>query len=405
MKEKIVSLLRRIGPGLIIAAVVLGPGSISSISANGSTMGVKMLWLVLLCGVFMLTFTILSAKLGAVNEKRFLSHLADRYGRWLAVLIGVCAFTVSAGFQGGNNIGVGMAMNAVIGGKVGVWAAVFTGISIAFMFSFRSLYQAVEKLMMTLVALMILAFAANLIVASPGPLDVARGLVPSWPRDGNVLQVVAIVSTSFSVMAALFQSYLVQQKNWGPDQVGESIRDSIVGIFALTLISSMILVTAATVLMPKGIKVASAADMAIQLEPLLGTSAKWLFCAGLWGASFSSFLGNAILGGTILSDGLGLGGKVESLSSKLLGAAIMLIGMTFAIVTEGRPPVEMIIFLQAAIIIAVPLTAFFILKECNSREVMGDSTPAWWVNVIGVLAFLTVLVLAGNTLRGMIARF
>ncbi|MCE5269804.1 Nramp family divalent metal transporter [bacterium] len=395
MKQKILAILRMLGPGLIIAAVVLGPGSISSISANGSIMGARMLWLLVLCGAFMLSYTVLAARFGAMNGKKFLTHLAERYGRWLSVVIGICAFTVCAGFQGGNNIGVGMAMSTLLGGTVGMWAVVFTVLSIAFMFFFRKLYQAVEKLMMGLVVLMILAFAGNLLVALPEPSVVLRGLVPSWPEDGNVIQLVAIVSTTFSVMAALFQAYLVQEKNWGPDQAGESIRDSVVGIFALSLISIMIMLTAATVLFPKGIKVTGAADMAVQLEPLLGRSAKWLFCAGLWGASFSSFLGNAVLGGTILSDGLGLGGgRVESLPTKIIGTLIMLIGMSIAIITGGRQPVEMIIVLQAAIIIAVPLTAFFILKESNSREVMGEATPSWWLNLTAVAGLVAVLFLA-----------
>ena len=90
MLEKIKQTIAKIGPGLIIAALVLGPGSISSISANGSVMGNRMIWLIVLCGAFMMTYTILSAKFGAVNKKSFLTHLAERYGRWLSVIIGIC---------------------------------------------------------------------------------------------------------------------------------------------------------------------------------------------------------------------------------------------------------------------------------------------------------------------------
>jgi len=280
-------LAKRIGPGFIIAAVVLGPGSISSISANGSVMGTRMLWLVALCGVFMMTYTILAAKFGAMSQKSFLSHLAERYGRWLSVIIGICAFTVCAGFQGGNNIGVGMAMNAIIGGPIGLWAAFFTVLAVFFLFYFQSLYKALERLMMVLVSVMIFAFVGNLVVAGPDPVAVARGFIPSWSTEGNLFQVAAIVSTSFSVFAALFQAYLVQEKNWGPEEVRTGIHDSIIGISALTFISLVVMITAATVLATRGIAVKNAADMAVQLEPLLGKSAMWLFCIGLWGASFS----------------------------------------------------------------------------------------------------------------------
>jgi len=402
--EKIKRKLAKIGPGLIIAALVLGPGSISSISANGSVMGNKMIWLIVLCGAFMMTYTILSAKFGAVNEKSFLTHLAARYGRWLSVIIGICCFLVCAGFQGGNNIGVGMAMNAIFGGAIGLWAALFTVIAIFFLFFFKSLYKALERLMMLLIIIMIIAFFSNLAVAGPDPVSIAAGLVPSWPEQANVLGVVAIVSTSFSVFGALFQSYLVQERNWGPYEIGDSIRDSIVGISALTLISLVVMITAATVLATRGIAVKNAADMAVQLEPLLGRSAKWLFCMGLWGASFSSFIGNAVLGGTILADGIGLGHKVGNKSTKLIACAIMLIGATIALLSGGRPPVEIIILLQAVIIIAVPLTAFMIFLESNKKGVMGSQTPRWWVNILALVGFVTVCLLAANTLKSLIGR-
>ena len=405
MLQKIAKLFRSIGPGMIIAALVLGPGSVTSISANGSTLGNRMLWLIMLCGAFMMTYTILSAKFGAVVEKSFLSHLAASYGRWLSVIIGICCFLVCAGFQGGNNIGVGMSMNAIFGGSIGMWAVAFTALAVFFLFYFQSLYRALERLMMLLIVTMIVAFVGNLIVAKPDPVSIASGLIPSWPAGTSLIGVVAIVSTSFSVFGALFQAYLVQEKDWGDDLLGESIRDSIVGIAALTLISAVILVTAATVLATRGIAVKNAADMAVQLEPLLGRSAKWLFCMGLWGASFSSFIGNAVLGGTILADGLGIGGKVSDMISKLIAGLIMVIGATIAVLTAGKTPVEIIILLQAVIIIAVPLTAFMIFWESNRRSVMGNSVPRWWVNLLALGGLVTICLLAFNTLKGLIVRF
>ncbi len=70
----------------------------------------------------------------------------------------------------------------------------------------------------------------------------------------------------------------------------------------------VIMITAATVLKPAGVEVNSAIDMAMQLEPLLGPLAKWMFLLGFWSAAFSSFIVNAMIGGTLLADGLGLGG-------------------------------------------------------------------------------------------------
>jgi len=390
------NLIRSLGPGLIVAAVVLGPGSISAISASGSIMGTRLLWLVAVSGAFMMTYTMLAAKFGVFSEKSFLAMLAERYGRWLSVVIGICAFIVCSGFQSGNNIGVGMALNAILGGPIWLWACCFTVLAIVFMFVFKSLYQALEKLMMALVVLMILAFVSNLVVAGPEPAQVAKGFIPSWFPGKYLTMVAAIVATSFSVIGALFQCYLVQEKNWKPAQMGQSLRDSAVGITALTLISIVVMITSATVLATRGIEVKNAGDMAVQLEPLLGRSAKWLFCLGLWGASFSSFLGNAICGGTLLSDGLGLGSRVGSMPAKLIATVIMLIGTTVAVLSSkfAISPVKVIIVAQAVTVITVPLACFMLFWIYNKKEVMGGTAPRWWVNLLAVLGLITVCVMA-----------
>jgi manganese transport protein len=402
--EQIKKIFRSLGPGLIVAAVVLGPGSITSMSAIGSILRTKILWIALVSGTFMMTYTILAARFGAVNKKSFLTIVSELYGRWLAVIIGVFAFLVCAGFQVGNNLGVGMAMNAVFGGPVWVWALAFTLIAISFMFLFTSLYQAIEKLMMALVGIMIVAFCTNLLVARPDWGEVVLGFIPSAIEPDSIPLVAAVVATTFSVAAALFQIYLVQEKKWGSAELGKALRDSAVGIVALTLIGLVLMITASTVLGSRGITVRSAADMAVQLEPLLGRSAMYLFCLGLWGASFSSFLGNAILGGTILSDALKLGGKVASPWSKRFAAIILLTGTAAAAASSKFSPVNSIIIAQAATVIMVPLISFMILWLSNKKELMGDNRPALWVNVLGALGVLAVCLLAVNTVINLYGR-
>ncbi len=404
MLEKIKKIIRNLGPGLIVAAVVLGPGSITSMSAIGSILRTKVLWVLLVSGIFMMTYTALAAKFGAMNEKTFLTVVSERYGKWLAATIGILAFLGSAGFQVGNNLGVGMAMNAVFGGPVWMWAAVFTLIAISFLFLFSSLYQAVEKLMMALVVVMIIAFISNLSVAKPDLASVFRGFIPSTFDKQYIPLIAAVVATTFSIGAALFQCYLVQEKKWGPAQLGRSIRDSAVGITALVVIGLVVMITASTVLGSRGIEVRSAADMATQLEPLLGRAAMFLFCLGLWGASFSSFLGNAILAGTILSDGLGLGGKISSPWTKRFAVLVLLIGTGMAAASSKFSPINSIIIAQAVTVIMVPVAAFMILWLANKRELMGGTRPALWVNVLAVLGLLTVCLLAVNTAWSLIGR-
>jgi Mn2+/Fe2+ NRAMP family transporter len=50
----------RLGPGLITACVVIGPGSITTSTQVGATHGFALTWVVLVAVVFMMTFMQLS---------------------------------------------------------------------------------------------------------------------------------------------------------------------------------------------------------------------------------------------------------------------------------------------------------------------------------------------------------
>ena len=101
-----------LGPGLITACVVIGPGSILTSSKVGASQGYGMAWVVLVAVAFMMTFLTLGAKLGVVTRESSCQIIADRLGRWLALLIGISVFFISASFQFGNNLGVYSAFTA-----------------------------------------------------------------------------------------------------------------------------------------------------------------------------------------------------------------------------------------------------------------------------------------------------
>ncbi len=395
---KCARILALIGPAFITAAVVLGPGSITTASRMGADFGYSLIWLMAVVCLFMCCYTAMGARFGAVSPDSLLEAVRRKYGRWLAVVLGICSFTVCAGFQAGNNLGAGTAMESLTGLPVWVWAIIFTVVSLAIMFLARRTYKVIEKLMLLLVILMIAAFVGTVIKAGPGLIAIVKELAPSLPG-GSFPVVAAILGTTFSVVAALYQSYLVREKGWGLGEYRTGIRDSIAGIIVLISITTVIVVTSAAVIHPKGLSVQSAGDMAGQLQPLLGPSAKWLFCLGLWAAAFSSFIVNSLIGGGLLADGLGLGREMSGMPSKLLAGLVMLIGMTVALVFKGTP-VNLLIFLQGLTVVFVPGCALVMILLLNDKEIMGEHLNGWLANAIAAAGFLAVcLVACRNVVR------
>ncbi len=392
---KIKNFFKTIGPGFIIAAVVLGPGSITTSTKIGATQGYDFLWVILIAAISMAVYTNMSARFGVLHTQSILGAIAEKYGRWFSIVIGVSSFLAALSFQFGNNLGVGMGMETLTGINAEIWPLIFTPAAIILIFFAKNLYKTLEKLMMFMVILMILAFLVNLVFIKPDLVATAAGFIPSpFPMD-NFSQLAAIAGTTFVLHCALYQSYLVQNKGWKLKDRDKGVKDSNFGVFLLALMSVLVIVTAAATLKPLGITVNSAADMAMQLELLLGSYAKYVFAFGFIAAAFSSLLVNAVIGGGLLSDGLGMGRSMNEKMPKMFTALILLAGMLIAmyVASDAGSPVYSLILAQASSMLAVPLIAIGLLLILNRKDVMGKYKNTLFQNILAIVGLVLICVL------------
>ncbi len=384
-----------IGPGLITACVVIGPGSILTSSKVGARNGFDLTWIVVLSVIFMMAFMQMGARLGAVLKESPGTVIARRAGRWLAVVIGISIFFIASAFQFGNNLGVDSAFKSYV--DFDYIVIVFNALAIGFLFVFKDLYKAIEKLMMCFVGLMLVSFALNLGFALSNMPDVQPIMVRNADEPLFDISLLGLVGTTFVIAAAYYQAYLVQQKGWTRNEIHDGLIDARVGSVLMAVITLMIMCTAAAVL--RGKTLGNVDEVAEQLAPLFGDLGKPLFCIGLFSAAYSSFLVNSMIGGFILSDGLGLGNKPSGLAPRLLTAAVLLTGMGVAlyVILTGTKPVPAIVAAQAVTVLAAPLIGGVMLWLTNSEEVMGEDTNSLLVNVVGGIGLLLLLAMAWYT--------
>jgi len=392
MSSNLKNILKSAGPGFIIASVVLGPGSITTASKIGAEYGYQLLWVIVLAAIGMAMYTTMSTRYGVSHVKSILQTTAETYGRWFAILIGASAFLTATSFQFGNNLGVATAMQAITGINEIVWPLILTPTAIILIFFAKNLYKVIEKIMMVLVMTMILAFLLNLIFAKPDIIAAAQGFLPISLPQNAFNEMAALVGTTFVLHACLYHSYLVQNKGWGLNDYKKQKRDSISGIIMLGGISMLVILTSAAALNPKGIMISSAADMAIQLEALFGSFAKYVFSVGLFAAAFSSLLVNAVIGGGLLSDGLGLGRSMDEKYPKIFSTIVLLIGMIIAVFFRGNI-VYALVLAQASSLFAVPAIGIGLFLLINNKKVMGDLRNNLIQNVVAGLGLILILVM------------
>ncbi len=392
MFYKIKEILKSIGPGFIIAAVVLGPGSITVTSRIGSEHGYTFLWVILVSAIFMVVYTSMGVRFGVYNEKSILQTISESYGRWFAIVIGISSFLSTTSFQFGNNLGIGIGMQGITGIDEHVWPLVFTPLAMVLIFWTKNLYKVLEKLMMAMVMIMILSFLFNVILTKPDVTSIAKGFLPLSISLENMDVVAALMATTFAVVGTIYQSYLVQDKKWKIANLKRGLNDTYMGIFLLAFISALVIITSAAALKPFGITVNSAADMALQLENLFGNYAKIVFSFGLCAAAFSSLVVNSVIGGGLLADGLGLGHSMNEKMPKIFTSIILLVGMLIAVFFRGNV-IYALIMAQASSILAVPLIALGMFLILNNKKVMGEYRNNTYQNILAVLAFIIIIVM------------
>ncbi|MFJ5768982.1 Nramp family divalent metal transporter [Psychrobacillus sp. NPDC093180] len=390
------NILNYLGPALITSALVLGPGSVTLSSKIGAIYGSQLVWALVLAVILMMVYTEMSTRIGIAAKSTFIEVMKKKWGIFAGALIGIGAFLVTASFQAGNAIGVGIAVSTVTSMNSTIWIVAFTLISIGLLFA-KQFYNILEKMMLVLVVIMLLAFLITVILVQPSLADIFKGFIPIIPKDSIGL-IIALFATSFSVVGALYQSYLVKEKGWTISDAGSGKKESFLGIFLLGFISFLIMITAATILKPQGLIVNDASEMGLALEPLFGSWSTFVFMLGLFGASFSSLMGNATIGGALLADGLGIGNNLANMKVKLFIILVMLFGSAIGIIF-GSAPLNLIIFAQAVTILVVPFIAIAILVVANDESVMGELRNKWLSNILGVIGLLVLIYLAFNNIK------
>lgn len=385
-------------PGIITVAVVFGPSKVTIASKLGAQYGSSLLWVIVLTIFFMAIYTNMAARIGIATHKSLLTTIREKWGNAGAGLIGLGVFAVCTSFQIGNAVGAGIAIGELTHTSSKPWIIIISGIAIALLFA-RKFYALLSKVMIGIVLLMLFSFLVTYILSHPSINEIVSGFNPGLPAGAETL-VIAFVASTFSLVAAFYQSYLVQQRaNNLSVEARSGMKDrSLTGMLMLGLMSAAVMLCAASVLHPRGMVVQSAKDMGKALEPLFGLRASQLFLLGLFASSFSALVGNSVLGGTIFSDAVKWGYSMDQRRVKICIAVIISLGAMLAFIF-GAMPLQMIVFAQGITILIVPVIGLALLLISNDAAVMGKWKNNAFQTISAVIGLLLILVLAGINIK------
>ena len=390
------------GPSTLVAAAFIGPGTVTTCTIAGVTSGYSLLWALVFSIVATLILQEMSARVGWVTReglgeaisKQFQSGLPRLFVFSLvigAILIG------NAAYEAGNLSGGVLGLELILGPSP-LWPIVVGAISFALLFYGK--YKNIERLLIGLVIIMSLCFLTTAILVQPNLSKVFQGFIPRDIRP-NLLLILGLIGTTV-VPYNLFLHASTISKKWSSDaELRDIRRENSVAIILGGLISMLIIITAATTATTQS--VSSAADLAIQLEPVFGQYAKRLMGIGLLAAGCSSAL-TAPLAAAYAAQGLFGWSKEEGdWKFRLVWMTILLIGTVVA--TIGLKPILIIKFAQITNAILLPLVAGYLILISNSKKLLGQYSNKMPQNVLAIIILLITITLSLRSLNNVFQIF
>ncbi len=398
MKRRL-RLFREIGPGALVAAAFIGPGTVTVCTLAGAGFGYALLWALVFATVATIVFQEMAGRLGAAARSGLGQALRQTLGRsawrWpLYALIMVALYAGNAAYEAGNLSGAALGAEAVLDSRVSFEATVLTICTIAALALLRGTYRQLERLLIGLVVLMAIAFVGTFAVTRPDFTAMLRGLLVPRIPDGGLVMVLALIGTTV-VPYNLFLHASAAKARWaGADDLAAARTDTVLSVGVGGLVSIFIVSTASASLFAQGLAARNAADMAIQLEPLFGSIAKYLLGIGLLAAGFSSALTAPLATAFAVTELTGSQDSHGQLAFRGIALSVLLIGCVFAL--SGIQPITIILSAQFANGLLLPIVAAFLLYTMNDRQLLGEHVNGRTANALGGLVFLVSLGLGGR---------
>lgn len=380
---------RSIGPGLLVTAAFIGPGTVTTATTAGAGFGYALLWAIVFAVVATIVLQEMSARLGLISGQGLGEAIRTTF-TWPLARLAACGLIViaigfgNAAYQTGNVTGAAAGLEIMTGIPVAAWSWL-VGVA-AGLLLFSGAYRVLRAGLIAMVVGMSAAFVVTAALVRPDPAAALAGaFIPQVPP-GSLTAVVALIGTTIVPYNLFLHASSVRQ-HWPAEvprdqALAESRFDTVLAIIIGGVITAAILTTAAAAFFPGSGQV-TPAEMARQLSPSLGSSAATvLFSLGLLAAGLTSAVTAPLAAGFAVAGAVGWPAELTSWRVRGVSLAVLLTGTVLAALL-GKSPTQTIVVAQVANGLLLPLVAVFLLIAVNRRSMLGRYANGWLANLAG----------------------
>lgn len=390
------------GPSTLVTAAFIGPGTLTVCTISGASHGYSLLWVLLFAIIATVVLQEMAARLGLITQRGLAeairSEVRNPLARAMSILLVFTAIIIgNAAYEAGNISGAVLGLQGIFGQST-IFPLIIGAVAAIILWVGR--IRVIELFLIGLVIIMSLVFLLTAFLVEPDFKEIARGFVPTL-TDGNQLAAMALIGTTIVPYNLFLHASSVSQKWKRADDLPTLRVENAVAIGLGGLISMAIVIASAATL--HGIGVSGISEMAIQLQPVLGTWSTYFLGIGLFAAGISSAI-TAPLAAAYTAKGLfGWEGSLRSTRFRLIWGLIIGIGVLFSLL--GYRPIAIIQIAQVANGLLLPVIVLFLIFVCNRKQIMGPFANNKVQNVLSILVVLITLIISLRSLNGVFQFF
>ncbi len=400
------NIFKNIGPGTLVAAAFIGPGTVTLCTLAGVNFGFNLLWAMLLSIIATIVLQEMAARLGIISQKGLSEVIREEikspfFRQFITILILSAIVVGNASYEAGNISGGILGLETVFGksvlnlGDISInLMSLLIGV-IAFILLYIGNYKFLEKALVGLVLVMSISFLITAIVTKPNIIEVLKGMFfPKFPEK-SLLTIIGLIGTTVVPYNLFLHASLVKERWNKKEDLELAKKDTIVSIVLGGLVSMAIIVSAAAI--PFG-NISNAADLAKGLAPLYGEFAKYFLALGLFAAGITSAITAPLAAAYVAKGCLGWKGGLKSKQFRFVWIVIIFLGVLFSSI--GIKPIEIIKFAQVANGMLLPVIAGILLWIMNKKSVLGNFINSKTQNILGfVILAITIFLGAKGILK------
>ncbi|MGT2461463.1 Nramp family divalent metal transporter [Sinomonas atrocyanea] len=372
-------------------------GDLVTSAVVGSRFGMNLAWVLVVGVVGICLFAQMAGRVAAVSGRATFEIIRERLGARAALGNLVASFLVNLMTLAAEVGGVAIALQIASSVDYLLWVPV-AAVAV-WLVVWRVRFKILENVTgLTGLALIVFAVAFFLLHPDWGEIG-AQVLTPSVPGSEGPANywyfAIALFGAAMTPYEVFFFSSGAVEEGWGPEDLGRSRLNVVVGFPLGGLLSLSIAACAAVVLLPLGAKVTALPQTFLPVMEAGGKLALAAAIVGTVAATFGAALETTLSAGYAVAQFAGWSwGKfrrpVQAARFHLLMIACLVVGA--GVLMTGADPVQLTEYSVVFSAVALPLTYVPILIVANDPEYMGEKVNGRLMNEAAMVYLVLVVV-------------